>query len=148
MTGNRSEDHGQAPGFGFLIQRLARILDARMKGELAAVGLDFKLFPNLMVLGQQDGINQREIGQKLDFPEYFTSRAIDALVEAGLAERRADPGSRRAVLVFLTAAGRAKALELQTIVARVNGEFLDGLSPAERRTTLDVLRRLTTATEP
>jgi len=118
--------------FGFLIQTLARRIDATMKKELAKEGVDVKIFANLMVLAEKDGINQRQLGEKLDFPEYYTSRNVDALVHAGFAERRPDPSSRRSMLVFMTKAGREKAKKLPVIVRRVNEQYLKELSKEDR----------------
>ncbi len=141
MTQIELKDHRREDSFGFLIQKLARTLDAKMKVELAEVGVDIKIFANLMMLGQQDGINQREIGQRLNFPEYFTSRNVDALVEAGLAERRPDPDSRRSFLVFLTEDGQAKAAELPAIVKKVNDDVLQEFSVQERQTVMALLKK-------
>ena len=128
--------------FGFLIQLLARKLDATMKGHLAAHGLEVRHFALLMSLLHQDGVNQREIGYKLDFPEYYTSRNIDALVKSGLVERRADPKSRRSFLIYLTAKGRDIAGELPQIVASVNDEFLVGFSAQERAQMVQMLQKV------
>ena len=141
MTQIELKDHRREASFGFLIQTLARTLDAKMKVELAEIGVDIKIFANLMMLGQQDGINQREIGQRLNFPEYFTSRNVDALVEAGLAERRPDPDSRRSFLIFLTKEGRAKAAELPAIVKKVNDDVLQDFSTKERESVLALLQK-------
>ena len=141
MTQIELKDHRREASFGFLIQTLARTLDAKMKVELAEIGVDIKIFANLMMLGQQDGINQREIGQRLNFPEYFTSRNGDALVEAGLAERRPDPDSRRSFLIFLTKEGRAKAAELPAIVKKVNDDVLQDFSTKERESVLALLQK-------
>lgn len=129
--------------FGFLIQSLSRTLDEKMKIELAKVGVNVKLFAALMLLSEEDGINQRKVGERLNFPEYFTSRNIDALVEAGFAERRPDPKSRRAFLVYLTDAGHAKAAELPPIVRRVNDDILTSLSNAERVQVVELLQKST-----
>ena len=136
-----SIDQGIRDGsFGFLIQSLARDIETRMKAELQEVGVDVRVFANLMFLAERDGINQREIGARLNFPEYYTSRNVDVLVKAGLAERRPDPDSRRAFLIFLTEAGRAKAAELPPIIRRVNNEFLKSLTTVQRDAVLDLLR--------
>ncbi len=142
MTQIELKDHRREESFGFLIQTIARTLDAKMKVELEKIGVDIKIFANLMMLGQQDGINQREIGQRLNFPEYFTSRNVDALVDAGLAERRPDPDSRRSFLVFLTDQGRAKAEELPAIVRAVNDDVLGDLSAKERQTAIALLQKV------
>ncbi len=140
MTQINLKDFRREDSFGFLIQTIARTLDEKMKIEFEKVGVDYKVFANLMVLGQQDGINQREIGQRLNFPEYFTSRNVDMLVNAGLAERRPDPASRRSLLVFLTEKGRAKAEELPSIVRDVNKDVLQGLTDAERQSVVGLLQ--------
>lgn len=127
--------------FGFLVQSLSRTLDAKMKAELKAVGVNVKLFAALMLLSEEDGINQRKVGERLNFPEYFTSRNIDALVKAGFAERRPDPESRRSFLIYLTAAGRAKAAELPAIVKRVNLEVLSTLSEPEKAQAVTLLKK-------
>jgi len=113
-----------------------------MKSKLRDHDIDLKVFANLMALSQQDGINQREIGKRLDFPEYYTSRNVDALVEAGLAERRADPKSRRSFLVFLTVKGRRKAAELPKVIADVNDDYLGSLTDEERETAITLLQKV------
>ena len=134
----------RAPGevsFGYLIQRLAKEIDARMKAELKAIDVDFKLFANLLALMKEDGINQRRLGETLGFPEYFTSRNVDAMVQAGFAERQPDPQSRRSFLVFLTPKGRRKAELLPPIIKAVNDESLASLSDAERKTVVELLQK-------
>ncbi len=127
--------------FGFLLQLLARRMDNLMKERLAEIGVDKKIFANLRMLSDREGINQRELGRLLEFPEYHTSRNVDALVEAGFVERRPDPKSRRSVLIFLTEKGRKKAAELPGVIAAVNEEFLAHMNAAERQEVVRLLRR-------
>lgn len=129
--------------FGFLIQLLSRRLDVHMKTELEKQGVDIKVFSNLMMLFHKDGINQREIGKHLNFPEYYTSRNVDALVAAGFAERRADPDSRRSFLIFLTEAGRKKASQLPQVVRSSNDLFLANLDADERKDLIRLLQKAT-----
>ncbi len=142
MTQMKSTKHIRENSFGFLIQTLARDIDAKMKRALKDVDVDVKVFANLMLLADEDGINQRTLGEKLNFPEYFTSRNIDALVEAGYAERRPDPNSRRSFLIFLTDAGREKATQLPNVVRQVNEETLGMLSKEERNQVVDLLKKV------
>lgn len=127
--------------FGYLIHRLARGIDSQMKEELKAIDVDFKLFANLMTLFEKDGINQRQLGEKQGFPEYFTSRNVDALVQAGFAERKADPTSRRSFLIYLTPEGRRKASQLPPIITKVNDETLAELSESEREQVVTLLQK-------
>ncbi len=133
--------HERTESFGFLIQVLARQIDATMKEELSAVDVDVKIFANLMLLSQQDGINQRQLGEKLDFPEYYTSRNVDSLVKAGFVERRQDPNSRRTFLIYLTEKGREKAKLLPAIVKKVNDQYLKDLSAEDRTHLISLLQK-------
>lgn len=141
MTQIKSTKHIREGSFGFLIQTLARDIDTKMKLALQEVDVDIKIFANLMLLADEDGINQRSLGQKLNFPEYFTSRNVDALVEASFAERRPDPNSRRSFLIYLTEAGRKKASELPRIVKQVNDDVLADLSADERKQVIKLLQK-------
>ncbi len=126
--------------FGFLIQTLAKRLDVMMRNELKAHDVDLKIFANLMFLSEKDGVNQREIGNMLNFLEYYTSRNVDALVERGFAERRPDPNSRRSFLIFLTPAGKAKAKELPPVIKSVNEKILADLTDSERKQVVGLLQ--------
>ena len=128
--------------FGFLLQLLARRMDGVMKERLSEIDVDMKIFANLRILAEKDGITQRELGRLLDFPEYFTSRNVDLLVEAGFAERRPDPNSRRTVLVHLTELGREKAKQLPKVVSAANLEFLEPLSKKERSDLIALLHKV------
>lgn len=128
--------------FGFLVNTLTRRLDVAMKERLSEAGVDTKQFVNLMMLAEQEGINQRELGEKLEFPEYSTSRTIDALVESGLAERRPDPNSRRSVLIYLTDQGRKKVSEFPPIIMQTNKDFLSDLSPDEQAQLIALLQKV------
>lgn len=142
MTQIHDPNRKRQPSFGFLVQRLARRLDRDMKQRLSEIGVDLKAFANLMLLSQKDGITQRELGRLLEFPEYFTSRAVDVLVEQGFAERRPDPSSRRSVLIYLTPKGKKKAQELPAIVDEVNAKYLKPLDAKDRKVLISLLQRL------
>lgn len=128
--------------FGFLVQTLARRIDATMKDRLQDHGVDFRVFANLMALAEEDGINQRQLGARLDFPEYYTSRNVDALVKAGFAERRPDPNSRRSFLVYLTEAGREKAAEMPALIQQVNEQYLSDMTEEERNQLVALLQKV------
>lgn len=141
MTENLKVQAVRVGSFGYLIQDLSRRIDATMKSELQKIEVDVKLFAALMILFEEDGVNQREVSQRLNFPEYFTSRNLDGLVKAGFVERRSDPNSRRTFLIFLTEAGRAKAAELPAIVKRVNDDVLSHLNTTERQQIIGLLQK-------
>ena len=136
------EQRSRQGSFGFLLQVLSRRMDARMKERLAEIDVDLKIFANLRMLAERDGVTQVELGRLLEFPEYYTSRNVDTLVEAGLVERRPNPESRRSILVFLTEEGREKAQELPKIIAEVNAEFMTELSAKEKSEAIRLLQKI------
>ena len=148
MTNTSKAQAIREGSFGFLVQTIAQGLNARMKDELEKAGIDIKLFAGLRMLAEQDGMNQRELGKKLNFPEYFTSRNVDAMVKAGFAERRPDPNSRRSFLIFLTSAGRAKAECLPPVIKRVNDEVLANLTESEKKQIIDLLQKTAGVAQP
>ncbi len=142
MTQISEAQRRRQSSFGFLMQLLARRIDQDMKLRLAEIGIDVKVFSNLMLLSEKDGITQRELGRLLEFPEYFTSRTVDVLVEKGFAERRPDPDSRRSILVYLTPKGRKKAKELPGIISQVNLSYLKPLELEERTQLIKLLHKV------
>lgn len=141
MTQAPESDGIRENSFGFLIQTLARRIDADMKERLKQHGVDLKIFANLMFLSAKDGVTQREIGNSLNFPDYYTSRNVDALIKEGFAERRPDPKSRRTTLIFLTEKGRKKAAELPDVIRASNEKSLAGLSASERKQVMRLLHK-------
>jgi DNA-binding MarR family transcriptional regulator len=142
MTQVSEARHRRENSFGFLVQTLAKRMDVRMTAELKKYDVDIKIFASLMFLSERDGVNQREIGNMLNFPEYYTSRNIDTLVKTGFAERRADPKSRRSFLIFLTEEGKAKAKEIAPVVKKVNDTVLVNLSKEERKIAVSLLQKV------
>ncbi|MEW7008606.1 MULTISPECIES: MarR family winged helix-turn-helix transcriptional regulator [unclassified Lentilitoribacter] len=134
----RNREHS----FGYLMQRIARRIDMGMKERLSEIGIDVKIFANLMILLERDGINQRELGDLLDFPDYYTSRNIDMLVKEGFAERRPDPNSRRSFLIYLTRAGRDKAMQLPNIIKESNEHHLSNLDESEQKQIIKLLHKV------
>ena len=66
-------------------------------------------------------------------------RLLDRLVEQGLVERRSDPKDRRTNRLFLTAAGRQLADDLDSLRDAIATDVLHGLSTATLETNLKTL---------
>ena len=67
---------------------------------------------------------------------------LDELEAAGLAERRPSPTDRRARVIVVTEAGRAKVREAHEIAARVHADVLSALPEDERGPFMDALAKL------
>ena len=126
---------------GQLFFRLWRVSHARTAEALASVGLTPPLFALLNVLGTRTGAIQQEIGQAMGIDPSTMVSLIDQLESAGLAERRTHPKDRRAREVSITPNGRQVLEQAQGLATRVEDDVLRGLSAAERRELLTLLRR-------
>ena len=68
-------------------------------------------------------------------------KLINELEDAGLAKRRRRPGDRRAWEVSIAPKGRRALNRARELVAQVEDEVLGGLTAADRRQLLTLLRR-------
>lgn len=90
----------------------------------------------LNLISLYEGGSNGALSQALQLSHPATVRLVDKLEAAGLVERRPGAGDRRAVALFLTGAGRARAREVVEGRCVALGEFVDVLSP-EQRAQLD-----------
>lgn len=72
---------------------------------------------------------------------------VDALVQAGLVRRFADPADRRSSLVGLTEQGQDAAVRAMAAHMAGEAELLSALAPADRRALAALLARLLTGIE-
>lgn len=86
----------------------------------------------LDLLASHGGLRIGELAGRLSVDDTTATRLVDRLEDLGVAERRGEPGDRRATVVGLTPAGE----ELLSGVARQRQLFfcdvLETLEPAER----------------
>lgn len=128
---------------GALATRFARLVE-RLGGDTVAaraMGQQRELLDSVAAL-QPATLNQVAARVKRGAPAI--SRAIDALVRAGLVERQADPDNRRRLALRLTDAGRT-ALDLPPAADKGLEGRLGRLGSSELRALergLEILERL------
>lgn len=133
---------GRTSSLGWVLQRASARVERAMEQRLSRHGMNIRQFAVMMTILEQGGLSQSEIGARFTMPAYAISRAIDMLEEAGLAERRPHPTSRRRLTIHPTEKGKALGAELVAIVHEVNDSFAAPLSPQERARLLALLGRL------
>jgi DNA-binding MarR family transcriptional regulator len=148
MATSPSSDAKVTEFAGQLFFRLWRASHTRTAEELESVGLTPALFGLLNVLEAGPGTNQQEIGSAMGIDPSTMVSLIDQLEEAGLARRRPHPKDRRAREVAITAKGRRLLERARRMANGVQDEVLRGLTPAERRQLLTLLRRALSAAPP
>lgn len=67
---------------------------------------------------------------------------VDRLVKRGLVATADDPGDGRRSVITLTPGGTALVGRAKPIATAISTETLNGLSLAERRTLIDLLRKI------
>ena len=133
---------------GQLLFRLWRATHTRTAEALLTIGLTPALFALLNVLGAREGAIQTQLSSDMGIDPSAMVTLIDGLEGAGLAERRRRPNDRRAWEVAITPKGRRTLERARRLAAQVQDDVLTGLSAAERRQLLTLLRRALDASPP
>src|SRR5215210_446706 len=133
---------------GQLFFRLWRVSHTRFAEALESLGLTTALFALLNVLGAHEGAIQQEIGAAMGIDPSTMVSLVDQLEEAGLAKRRPHPTDRRAREVVITPKGRRVLEQARGLATQVEDDVLRGLSDAERRQLLTLLRRALSSAPP
>jgi DNA-binding MarR family transcriptional regulator len=141
MESSTSTDIEAAEFAGQLFFRLWRISHTHTAEVLQSIGLTPPLFALLNVLGARKGAIQQELGSALGIDPSTMVALVDELENGGLAKRRPHPRDRRAREVSLTPKGRRLLERARKAALETEDEVLRGLTQAERRDLLALLRR-------
>jgi DNA-binding MarR family transcriptional regulator len=133
---------------GQLFFRLWRVSHTRTAEALESLGLTTALFALLNVLATHDGAIQQELGAAMGIDPSTMVSLIDQLEAAGLAKRRPRPTDRRAREIVITPKGRRALKQARQLALQVEDGVLRGLSDAERRQMLALLRRALDSAPP
>ena len=125
---------------GWLVQRLSQRFEAAMEQALAPHGLALGQFALMMAVLETEGLTQAELGAIFAMPAWKISRYLDALTEAGLVTREADPASRRSHRIFATEAARQAAPGWRRAAMGVNQALLAPLAPDDRARLVALLQ--------
>ena len=133
---------------GQLLFRMWRASHTGATDALASVGLTPALFAVLNVLGAREGTIQQQLSADMGIDPSAMVKLVNELEEAGLAERRRRPGDRRAWEVVITTKGRRALERARQRVAQAEDEVLGGLSAAQRRQLVGLLRQALESAPP
>lgn len=109
------------------VLELAVLMDADMTRTLAERGLTTSRTHLLWVLHHGGPSTQRDLAAALDVSPRNVTGLVDALEETGFVRRRPHPTDRRAVLVDLTATGRAATARMQVEQSELADQLFKGL---------------------
>jgi DNA-binding MarR family transcriptional regulator len=126
---------------GQLLFRLWRASHTHTTAVLQSIGLTPALFSVLNYLRVREGAIQQQIGSAMGIDPSTMVSLVDELERAGLAERRPHAQDRRAREVLITPKGRRTPQRARRLAEEVEDGVLQGLSPAERRRLIALLRK-------
>jgi DNA-binding MarR family transcriptional regulator len=133
---------------GQLFFRLWRASHTQTAAALETIGLTPPLFALLNYLQAHEGAIQQQIGSAMGIDPSTMVSLIDQLERDGLAKRRPHSRDRRAREVLITTKGRRTLERARELAAEVEDGVLQGLSPAERRELVALLRKAYEAAPP
>jgi DNA-binding MarR family transcriptional regulator len=127
---------------GMLISTVHRHCQKVFNDALRPLGIEERHFATMAVLDGRGPLTQRQLAELLDLDKSSLGRIIDELERQDLAKRRAVPGDRRAHAVHLSALGRQRVREAQSIAGQVGQQLFGQLRPDTRQALDDALRQL------
>jgi MarR family transcriptional regulator, lower aerobic nicotinate degradation pathway regulator len=133
---------------GQLLFRLWRASHTRTAAALQSIGLTPALFAVLNYLRAREGAIQQQIGSAMGIDPSTMVSLVDQLERAELARRRPHPQDRRAREVLITPKGRRTLKRARELAEEVEADVLQGLSTAERRKLVTLLRKAFAAAPP
>ncbi len=129
--------------FGFMIRLAYLGLRGVLHEELAAHRLSSGIWYYLWALWDEDGINQKELSERVRIKEASTTVTLRTMERHGLIRRVRSADDRRSMNIFLTEAGRKLESRLMPCANAGNLLALDGFSRAEVTQLNDYMRRVT-----
>ena len=133
---------------GQLFFRLWRATHTQTAAALQSIGLTTALFAVLSYLHGNEGAIQQQIGSAMGIDPSTMVSLVDQLERAGLAKRRPQPHDRRAREVLITPKGRRALKRGRELAEEVEDDVLQGLSHAERRRLVELMRKAFASAPP
>lgn len=96
----------------------------------------------LQALWVEDGLSQKEIGEKLNIKPSTVTVMINRMEKAGLVSRRQDKTDLRVSKIYLEKKGIDLKDDIKNISNKVNDETFKGFSEDEKKTMNSYLERI------
>jgi DNA-binding MarR family transcriptional regulator len=142
-TGEAAEPAGNClmGNLGWMLDQANHALGSEIAGALAPLGLGHRGYCVLQAAMDAE-LTQTELAGMIGLDKTTMVVTVDDLESKGYAERIASPTDRRARVIRVTQAGRAKVAEGLEIVRHVQDEVLDSLPETDREAFVAALMNL------
>lgn len=129
----------ESPRLAVLLAKLAKTV--YRKSEEALPGLGIKDYLALTMLDEL-GVPQQRLAERLGMDENNLVLLLNGLEAAGSIARRRDPDDRRRHIVEITPRGKKVLERAERGMDKLEQELLSALSPSERATLKQLIRRV------
>ena len=130
-----------------VLMKAHRALSRHTMRSIEPSGLGFSDFAVLEVLLNKGPQKVNDIGRRVDLTSGSITTAVDRLEKRGLVVRGLDDEDRRSRIVRLTPAGRSRIAEVFADHVAVLEVASKGLTKAERKSLIALLKKLGLAAE-
>ena len=128
---------------GFQAAQLSRLISIRLRDALAPLGVLPAQAAALIEIGQDDGMTQKELVERLDVEQPGVARTLNTLEAEGWVVRQSRGG--RSQGLHLTDKARAVVAEAARITLEVNQRAMVEFSRTERAHLIDRLGEVISA---
>lgn len=136
LGGYRLEDQ-----VGFVIRQASQRHTAIFT-RLMSDGLTATQWAALVKIAELGSVSQNQLGRDTAMDVATIKGVVDRLVKRDFITIEADPADARRSIISLTAEGAATVKQARPQAAAITAETLNGLTPAEQRTLVELLRKI------
>ena len=134
--------HGVPTAIARRLHQICVAKTSEVVGEAGLTPLQYGVLIHLSRLTGRPGIEQNNLGDRLNVDRNTASVLIEQLVKKDLVERRVNDADRRARLLSLTAKGEKLYARLRPAHLAANESILAPLAPRERKQLISLLIRV------
>ena len=132
---------------GYLTNWAARLFGKAIDRRLKAANISSGQLPVFFALGDGGALSQKALVEFAAIEQPTMAATLVRMERDGLIERKSNPEDGRSALFKLTPSALKKARIVQDSIREINGEALSGLSNAEQKAFLAMLRTVIASLE-
>ena len=127
---------------GFRLDEVARLYTRRFEQRAQTLSLQLAQCKALVLLAENEGVSQTRLSQISEIDPVRLVRILDRLEAGGWAQRRRQPGDRRARSLAVTENAKPVLKLIWNVISDTYIEALQGVSIEEIGTMMKVLTRV------
>jgi DNA-binding MarR family transcriptional regulator len=132
---------------GFVVREVWRLFARCLQPRIAREGVTIGMWFVLRMLWDEDGMTQRELGERVGINGPTMVTALNSMERAGLVKRVHNQADRRKINIFLTERGRKLKSKLWPMAAEVLAIGVSGLNRSQVQSLNKMLAQVRTNLE-